>query len=279
MRTTIQYIESELKDFYPPSEISAFVRLIMESVFALSYTDMILQKDRVFHAEEQESARKIVERLKTYEPLQYILGETEFYGLKLKVNPAVLIPRPETEELVNWILESSVAENARILDIGTGSGCIALSLKTGAPKAVVQGVDISDEALQTAKANARLNKLEVEFSKADILNWKEYSWTVQNVIVSNPPYVRESEKLQMEANVLKYEPEGALFVSDGDALVFYRTIAEMALTYLVPGGYLFFEINENLGQEMIEMLHSMGFSEIQLRKDINGRNRMMRCCR
>ncbi len=279
MRTTIQYIESELKDFYPPSEISAFVRLIMESVFALSYTDMILQKDRVFHAEEQESARKIVERLKTYEPLQYILGETEFYGLKLKVNRAVLIPRPETEELVNWMLESDVAENARVLDIGTGSGCIALALKAGAPKAVVQGVDISDEALQTAKANARLNKLEVEFSKADILNWKEYSWTVQNVIVSNPPYVRESEKLQMEANVLKYEPEGALFVSDGDALVFYRTIAEMALTYLVPGGYLFFEINENLGQEMIEMLHSMGFSEIQLRKDINGRNRMMRCCR
>lgn len=279
MRATIQYIESELKDFYPPSEISAFVRLIMESVFALSYTDMILQKDRVFHAEEQENVRKVVERLKTYEPLQYILGETEFYGLKLKVNPAVLIPRPETEELVNWILESNVAENARILDVGTGSGCIALALKAGAPKAVVQGVDISDEALQTAKANARLNKLEVEFSKADILNWKEYSWTVQNVIVSNPPYVRESEKLQMEANVLKYEPEGALFVSDGDALVFYRTIAEMALTYLVPGGYLFFEINENLGQEMTEMLHSMGFSEIQLRKDINGRNRMMRCCR
>lgn len=279
MRTTIQYIESELKDFYPPSEISAFVRLIMESVFALSYTDMILQKDRGFHAEEQESVRKVVERLKTYEPLQYILGETEFYGLKLKVNPAVLIPRPETEELVNWILESNVAENACVLDIGTGSGCIALALKAGAPKVVVQGVDISDDALQTAKNNASLNELEVEFSKADILNWKEYSWTVQDVIVSNPPYVRESEKLQMETNVLKYEPEGALFVSDGDALVFYRTIAEMALSYLASGGYLFFEINENLGQEMTEMLHSMGFSEIQLRKDINGRNRMMRCCR
>lgn len=279
MQTTIQYIESELKDFYPPSEISAFVRLIMESVFALSYTDMILQKDRVFHAEEQESVRKVVERLKTYEPLQYILGETEFYGLKLKVNPAVLIPRTETEELVNWILESNVAENARILDIGTGSGCIALALKAGAPKAVVRGVDISDEALRTAKNNASLNELEVEFSQADILNWKEYSWTVQDVIVSNPPYVRESEKLQMETNVLKYEPEGALFVSDGDALVFYRMIAEMALSYLASGGYLFFEINENLGQEMTEMLHSMGFSEIQLRKDINGRNRMMRCCR
>ncbi|MCE4567057.1 peptide chain release factor N(5)-glutamine methyltransferase [Maribellus sp. CM-23] len=279
MRTTIQYIESELKDFYPPSEISAFVRLIMESVFALSYTDMILQKDRVFNAEEQERARKIVERLKTYEPLQYILGETEFYGLKLKVNPGVLIPRPETEELVNWILESGVAENARVLDIGTGSGCIALALKAGAPKAVVQGVDISEEALQTARTNASLNELEVEFSRADILNWKEYSWTVQDVIVSNPPYVRESEKQQMEANVLKYEPGGALFVSDNDALVFYRTIAEMALSYLAPGGYLFFEINENLGQEMTEMLHSMGFSEIQLRKDINGRNRMMRCCR
>ncbi|MFV0268291.1 MAG: peptide chain release factor N(5)-glutamine methyltransferase [Draconibacterium sp.] len=279
MRTTIQYIESELKDFYPPSEISAFVRLILESVFALSYTDMILQKDRIFNAEEQESIRKIVERLKTFEPLQYILGETEFYGLKLKVNPAVLIPRPETEELVNWILESDVAENARILDIGIGSGCIALALKAGAPKAVVQGVDISDEALQTAKANASLNELKVEFSKADILNWTEYSWTVQDVIVSNPPYVRESEKQQMEANVLKYEPEGALFVSDNDALVFYRTIAEMALSYLAPGGYLFFEINENLGQEMTEMLHSMGFGEIQLRKDINGRNRMIRCCR
>jgi len=279
MQTTIQYIESQLNGIYPSSEISAFVRLIMESVFDLSYTDMILQRDRVFESSEQERVNQIVERLKTYEPIQYILGETEFYGLRLAVSPAVLIPRPETEELVNWIMESRIADNSRIIDIGTGSGCIALALKAGAPKATVMGVDVSEAALEIAKNNAVQNQLGVKFKKADILKWAVYNWEMQDVIVSNPPYVRESEKRQMEANVLRYEPEGALFVSDEDPLVFYRTIAEMALKYLKTEGFLFFEINENLGLQMIEMLHAMGFKDIQLKKDINGRDRMMRCTR
>ncbi|MCK3685853.1 peptide chain release factor N(5)-glutamine methyltransferase [Maribellus sp. YY47] len=277
MQSTIQYIESQLNGFYPSSEISAFVRRIMESVFDLSYTDMILQKDRVFDLHEKERVHHIVERLKTYEPLQYILGETEFYGLGLKVSPAVLIPRPETEELVNWILESNLAENARIMDIGTGSGCIALALKAGAPQTSVMGVDVSETALEMAESNAAQKQLDVAFRKADILRWDEYAWEMQDVIVSNPPYVRESEKAQMEANVLKYEPDGALFVSDDDPLVFYRTIAGLALKYLKPDGLLFFEINENLGNQMIEMLRQMGFHDLELRQDINGRNRMMRC--
>jgi len=279
MQATIQYIESQLNGIYPSSEISAFVRLIMESVFGLSYTDMILQRDRIFDTSEQERVNQIVERLKTYEPIQYILGETEFYGLKLAVSPAVLIPRPETEELVNWILESDIADNYRMMDIGTGSGCIALALKAGAPKSTVLGVDVSEAALEMAKNNAVQNQLNVVFRKADILEWAVYNWEMQDVIVSNPPYVRESEKRQMEANVLSYEPEGALFVSDEDPLVFYRTIAEMALKYLKRGGFLFFEINENLGLQMIEMLNAMGFKDIQLKKDINGRDRMMRCTR
>lgn len=279
MQVTIQYIESQLNGFYPPSEISAFVRLIMESVFNLSYTDMILQRDRVFVENEQKRVMQIVERLKTYEPVQYILGETEFYGLKLAVSPAVLIPRPETEELVTWVLESDIADNSSLMDIGTGSGCIALALKANAPKVLVAGVDVSETALQMAKNNAARNNLDVEFRKADILKWNYYTWEFHDIIVSNPPYVRESEKRQMEANVLKYEPCGALFVGDDDPLVFYREIAGLALKYLKHEGFLFFEINESLGQQMIEMLHSMGFKDIQLKKDINGRNRMMRCTR
>ncbi|MFV0593779.1 MAG: peptide chain release factor N(5)-glutamine methyltransferase [Draconibacterium sp.] len=279
MQSTIQYIESQLNGFYPSSEINAFVRLIIESVFGLSYTDMILQKDRVFDTKDREPVKQIVERLKLFEPVQYILGETEFYGLKLKVGPAVLVPRPETEELVNWILEIENVNNSRIIDIGTGSGCISLALKTGAPKANILGVDISEEALQVAKHNAGLNNLDVLFRKVDILKWEEYSWELQDIIVSNPPYVRESEKALMEANVLKYEPKGALFVSDADPLIYYRTIAEMAMRHLKPGGFLFFEINENLGKETADMLQTMGFKEIQLKKDINSRNRMMRCSR
>ena len=277
MQATIQYIHSELKDIYRKSEIEGFVRLIFDSVLGFSYTDMILQKDKKLDPNEFTKVKAIVGRLKTFEPIQYILGETDFYGLKLKVNSATLIPRHETEELVKWICESSVAAGADILDIGTGSGCIALALKKELKHVAVHGIDISVKALEKAKENARLNELEVDFKYADILRWEELLWDRYELIVSNPPYVRNSEKQFMENNVLNYEPEGALFVEDNDPLIFYRVIAEFALKTLRDNGLLFFEINEYLGEEMQLLLKGLGFRNIEPRKDINGKDRLLKC--
>ncbi len=277
MQKTIQYIKTELAAYYPDTEISGFVRLLSESVLDMSYTDMILKKDRIVSAEEIDTITEIVDRLKKYEPIQYILGETEFYGLTLEVNPAVLIPRPETEELVHLILKSQLPAQAKILDIGTGSGCIALSLKSSLPDSSVMAVDISESALETAKKNALKNELDVDFRLVDILNWKDYSWPKMDVIVSNPPYVRELEKEKMEKNVLAFEPEGALFVSDNDPLIFYKAIAEFAQKNLSNKGRLYFEINEYLGEEMKELVKSLGFREVEVHQDINGRNRMLAC--
>lgn len=277
MQATIQYINSELAKSYPETEIQGFIRIIFDSVLNFSYTDIILQKDKKLDPSEFETIKNIVTRLKGYEPIQYILGECEFYGLKLNVNHAVLIPRPETEELVQWIVQSNIKSGANILDIGAGSGCIALALKKEIVDAIVRGIDISDEALQVAKNNAAKNKLNVDFFQADILNWKSYAWSKYDVIVSNPPYVRESEKKLMETNVLEFEPEGALFVEDDNPLIFYAAIAEFAKENLTTNGYLFFEINEYLGDEMKNMLNSMGFNTIECRKDINGKDRMLAC--
>nr|WP_319272589.1 peptide chain release factor N(5)-glutamine methyltransferase [uncultured Draconibacterium sp.] len=277
MQKTIQYIRAELAPFYPETEISGFVQLIMNSVLDLSYTQIILEKDRVLETTETNRIKRIVERLKTHEPIQYILGVAEFYGLQLNVKPGVLIPRPETEELVEWISKTEIPKPAKILDIGTGSGCIALALKNVLTTANVQAVDVSETALLLATENAGKNKLNVEFEHADILKWQERSWPHFDVIVSNPPYVMEREKQQMEANVLKHEPELALFVSDTDPLIFYRTIAQFASKQLNDGGYLFFEINENLGDEMVALVKQLGFKSIELRRDLNGKNRMLKC--
>jgi len=275
MQRTIQYIKTELAAYYPETEIEGFVRIIFESVLSMTYTQLILEKDKVLAKSDFEAIQTIVSKLKTYEPIQYILGETEFCDLTLKVNPAVLIPRPETEELVQWISKSAIQPGANILDIGTGSGCIALALKKQLQQVNVTGVDVSLKALETASENAQLNRLEVVFREADILNWGNYSWPKYDLIVSNPPYVRESEKKQMDANVLNYEPEGALFVDDDNPLIFYKTIAEFASENLEKGGWLFFEINEFLGNEMVALLKGLGFKEIELRTDINGKDRMV----
>jgi len=214
--------------------------------------------------------------LKKHVPIQYILGETEFYGLPFRVNDSVLIPRPETEELVDWIRsENNRNEALNILDIGTGSGCIAIALKHEFPNAAVEAFDISDKALETARSNAGLNKLDVEFSKVDILNVADQSkkW---DIIASNPPYIPELEKSEIEANVLEHEPHLALFVPDNDPLLFYRHIALFAKKQLNPNGKLYFEIHRDYGKECMELLASLGFSEIELRKDISGNNRMIR---
>lgn len=277
MQATIQYIKNELANTYPETEIQGFIRIIFESLLNLTYTDILLQKDRKLDVSDFKQIKDIIARLKSHEPIQYILGETEFYELALKVNPAVLIPRPETEELVHWIINSELKSDAQILDIGTGSGCISLALKKNRNAAQVFAVDISEGAIETAKGNAKHNGLEVDFFQADILNWKNYNWPNYDVIVSNPPYVRTCEKLQMEDNVLEYEPDGALFVEDDNPLIFYLTIAEFAQVYLEENAYLFFEINEYLGVEMKTLLKGLGYRNIELRKDINDRDRMIKC--
>jgi release factor glutamine methyltransferase len=277
MQSVIQYIEKELEGLYPKTEIESFARICVEYVCGFNYTQFILHKNEKINPAERKKIEAIVYRLKKHEPIQYILGETEFFGLKLKVNPSVLIPRPETEELVQWILESDLKTESIILDIGTGSGCIALALKSNIPAAKVYGVDFSKEALKTAVQNGKENNLEVDFLQADILNWEQKSWNRPDLIVSNPPYVRELEKKKMQSNVLDYEPETALFVSDSDPLLFYRRIAEFALKYLNPNGGLFFEINENLGNETLKMLELMGFQNCTIKADLFGKERMFRC--
>lgn len=277
MQVTIQYIKAELAALYPETEIDGFIRLIFDAVLGFSYTDLILHKNKILNSEEQVRIQEIIARLKTKEPIQYILGECEFYGLTFRLNSAVLIPRPETEELVHWIINSEISSDAKILDIGSGSGCIPLALKNEMPMAKISSVDISEKALKTAHANANDLGLDVNFLQADILNWQNYSWEKYDVVVSNPPYVRESEKQLMDDNVLKYEPDGALFVKDDDPLIFYRTIAKFAQQKLNENGYLFFEINEYLGAEMKCLLKELNYREIELRKDLSGKNRMLKC--
>ena len=277
MQVTIQHIAKELEGIYPNAEIEGFTRIILEAVCGWGFTEQILKKHEKIDDYDFEKIKRIILRLKNFEPIQYILGETEFYGLKLKVKPSVLIPRPETEELVDWIVKSNLAENCSVLDIGTGSGCIALAVKSQMVKASVSAVDISEEALDIAVQNAMENKLNIDFFKADILNWEQFKWKKYDIIVSNPPYIRESEKSEMHVNVLNFEPENALFVNDEDPLVFYRSIAAFAKKNLTKNGLLFFEINENLSEEMVDLLHDSGFFGIEIRKDINGKNRMMRC--
>lgn len=277
MQATIQYIKKELAGLYPETELQGFIRIIFESVCGWSYTGQILNKNEKLVSHKIQKIEEIIQRLKTYEPIQYILGETEFYGLNLKVTSSVLIPRPETEELVQWIVEKNSFVLPRILDIGTGSGCISIALKSQLKNAVVSAVDISKKALEVAIQNAIQNNLEVSFFQADILNWEKYKWDTFDVIVSNPPYVREIEKLEIQPNVLKYEPENALFVSNENPLIFYSRIADFAQKYLVKTGMLFFEMNEYLSEEMCNLLAVKNFIDIELKKDINGKNRMLYC--
>ncbi len=279
MQLVIQYIEKNLNGLYPVEEIRAFARLVLEHVCGLNYTQFLICRDKRINTSEREQIRQIVERLKKFEPLQYILGETCFYGLRLKVNPSVLIPRPETEELVQWVLNTNRLISPTILDIGTGSGCIALALKKALPLSRVAGTDISDGALITARENATGNQLDVGFFKSNILKWESQEWEMFDLIVSNPPYVREQEKKDMLPNVLWHEPGTALFVPDSDPLIFYHKIGEFAMKYLKNDGCLFFEINENLGDEMEGLLSGLGFSGIRLNKDLRGKNRMLRCHR
>ena len=270
----------ELSGVYPSEEVQSFFTLLSE--FILNYTrlDTVLKASEIISEENQQQFLEAIRRLKQFEPIQYIIGATEFYGLPFKVTPATLIPRPETEELVQWILEEYLAESQNqslhFLDIGTGSGCIAIALAKNLPSIKISAVDVSKPALQVAQENAQNNQAAVTFFELDILKASALPETY-NLIVSNPPYVREFEKKMMQPNVLSFVPESALFVSNVDPLLFYRKIAELAKQHLTPNGLLFFEINEYLGKELIELLLSIGFSEITVKKDIFNKDRMLSC--
>ncbi len=271
------HFAESLKGLYPSEEIQSFFNILSEKYLNLSRIEIALNRDRRLTETEAEKFQKAILRLQNHEPIQYIIGETEFYGLPFKVNTHTLIPRPETEELVEWILSGFPPSGARgILDIGTGSGCIAISLAKNLPNAKISALDISEEALKIAEANAKLNKVEVNFFQTDILA-AETLPKKYDVIVSNPPYVRELEKKQMQQNVLKYEPHSALYVKDEDPLLFYRAISRLAKNHLNPGGKLFFEINEYLAYEMTELLKAAGFKNIEIKKDIYGKDRMLKC--
>ena len=276
MQAAIIHIRSELQGLYPDTEIKSFSNLIIEKVSGFSRTEIIVNKNTLFSDEQRHVIENFIEKLKEYVPIQYILGETEFFGLPFHVNESVLIPRPETEELVDWIRnENDRNANPGILDIGTGSGCIAISLKHEFTNATVDAFDISEKALETAQSNATLNKLEVNFSKVDILNTPEMEqkW---DIIVSNPPYVTELEKSEISPNVLDYEPHLALFVPDNNPLLFYHCIAIFAQQHLKPKGKLYFEINRQFGKATVDLLTAMGFGNVELRKDISGNDRMVR---
>ena len=270
----------ELSGIYPSEEVQSFFNILSE--YFLNYTrlDTALKSAEIISEEHQEQFQKATLRLKKFEPIQYIIGETEFYGLPFKVTPATLIPRPETEELVQWIVdeyqEVSQNEPLHFLDIGTGSGCIAIALAHSVPQAHVSAIDFSPKALEIAARNAQLNQTSINFFEFDVLKNKELPLKY-DVIVSNPPYVRELEKKMMQPNVLSFEPDSALFVSDEDPLLFYRKIAELGEQYLTLNGRLFFEINEYLSKELIELLTAIGFSKIIVREDIFGKKRMLSC--
>lgn len=282
-REAEQIYTNNLSLVYDSREAASLAWLSISHVCKLERAEYLNLKDTEVPTDKKQSLLKILEELKTGKPLQYVIGETEFYGLTFIVNRSVLIPRPETEELVEWILSDLrkpkiSIEGLKIIDIGTGSGCIPISLKKNLPEAQLYALDISTEALGVSKQNAALNQTMVNFIQADILNLlnKQPSDEKFGIIVSNPPYVTDAEKKQMLPNVLQHEPHLALFVPDNDPLIFYKAIADFAIKHLDTTGSLYLEINENLGEETVQLLKQMGFKNIELRQDLSGKDRMIR---
>ena len=274
---------NSLEGLYPIEELKSFFYLLAGKYLNLSRINIALQLNNELTHEEQSSFYQAVDRLRNHEPIQYILGETEFFGMPITVNKQVLIPRPETEELVSWIIEDVDKNEATILDIGTGSGCIAISLAKKLNNAVVSAIDISTRAIEVAKKNTLINNVNIEFSRVDVLNFEadsdlQHKWESKfDIIVSNPPYVRMQEKKLMKLNVVDHEPDIALFVEDDDPLLFYRKISQLSKQYLRQNGTLYLEINEYLGVEMEKMLNEAGFKHVDLKKDMFGKNRMIKC--
>lgn len=272
-----QFAEA-LQSIYDEKEIESFFMLVLDAFHQMKRIDLALQPEFELDGMQLLQWETVLAQLQQEKPIQYILGETEFYGLPFYVNENTLIPRPETEELVEWIIQSVKEKTSgakiKILDIGTGSGCIAIALAKHLPQARVYALDVSAKALEVAKRNAKQNEVSIEFLHQSILETADLQQQF-DIIVSNPPYVRNLEKQEIKKNVLAYEPHLALFVEDTDALLFYRKIAQLAQINLVDNGQLFFEINQYLGKETVVLLQNLNFNKVELRKDLYGNDRMV----
>jgi release factor glutamine methyltransferase len=276
LREIRKLLSTGLSGLYPSREIESLFNVITRTVLYKDRLHNIADNDIFIENEQFQKIVEIINQLKTGKPIQYILGETTFYGCTFKVNEHVLVPRQETEELVDLIIRENRGINGRIIDIGTGSGCIAVTLARNLGGAEVKAIDISSEAVEIARQNAALNNVMVDFITADIFNIRLNNFYPANIIVSNPPYVRESEKAKMHSNVVDFEPHMALFVSDSDPLAFYRRIMELAEYVLIPGGKVYFEINESLGYLFEELMKSHRFMDIAIIKDLNNKERFVK---
>ncbi len=269
----------ELDALYPKEEVATFFYLLLEKHLRLERFALVMQPQLTIGKEEEQPFFEALAQLKLEIPIQYILGEAHFMDVTLKVNKNVLIPRPETEELVTWILEDVQnlnLEHINILDIGTGSGCIAIALAKALPHAKVTALDISLEALALAQENAKLNTVDIEFVQGDVLDASLRLDSNFDIIVSNPPYVRELEKTQIKNNVKKHEPSLALFVPDNNALIFYKAIAQFSDTHLVKNGKIYAELNQYLAEETKDLFEGENFCDVSLKKDIFENTRMLR---
>lgn len=279
MTETLAYIKESLKEVYPVSEVKALIRLLMEEVCGILPHQYLSCPEKEIPEAQKAKIHAIVRRLKRMEPIQYIMGTADFCGLPFEVNPSVLIPRPETEELVEQVLHDNAGKKVRILDIGTGSGCIAITLQKNLKQATVIAADVSSDALETARRNAMRNQAAVTFIQTDILNPEkaeaDLPFTV-DILVSNPPYIKEEEKKEMEKNVLDYEPHLALFVPDNDPLLFYRHIARFGQKRLSENGRIYFEINAACAGITRQMLTEEGYRDIEVIRDLSGKERIVK---
>lgn len=274
----------ELDAIYGKNEVDSFFFMLTEAYFSLERFALALDPEFTITKEQETPIFAALSELKLEKPIQHILGKAHFFGLEFVVNEHTLIPRPETEELVQWILESVKRlpnVKLQILDIGTGSGCIPIALKKNVPNAELYAIDISEKALEIARENAIMNNVSIQFEQADVLQLTDFNVFQEknmsfDIIVSNPPYVRNLEKKMMQKNVLDYEPYTALFVEDDNPLIFYNKIADLAKMCLKPTGSLYFEINQYLGKEMITLLEEKQFKDMELKKDIFNVDRMVK---
>ena len=278
MKKLIQEIGLSLAEMYPNNEEkNAIIRAICCDLLGYSTAAYYMKEEVILTAEQEARLSTIIYRLQQGEPLQYIEGKAPFCGMDFVVKPGILIPRPETAELVEWIVQDHDTQDVRILDLGTGSGCIAISLSKRIPQAIVEACDISHEALAIARENSQKDNTSVQFFHHDMLDLTTPLPHSYNILVSNPPYIKQSEAADMEKHVTEWEPHTALFVPDDDALCFYRAIAEIGQTNaLLPGGHIYVEINQALGKEAIELFENYGYEEVTLRKDIYGNDRMIK---
>ena len=279
MHPIVYEIKDALKDIYPESEAFSLAKMLLVEGFGFSTLELYGGKDKDLSGKRRDVLNEMIRRLQKNEPIQYVLGVETFCGLSFEVNPNVLIPRPETAELVNWIVDEwGTKPSCRVLDIGTGSGCIPVSLAKLLETSRVESWDISEEALRVARRNCERNEVDVLLRQKDVLEASPEG-VFYDVIVSNPPYIADSEKMSMDANVLEWEPSLALFVPDSDPLLFYRKIGELALEMLAEDGALYFEINQAYGMDTINMLKALSYGQVELRKDAWGNDRMVKAIR